>query len=190
MMKATRTAAAAIHTAMGMPRTRPSESQRKFWSAMRTVSPPSMAMAMPTPAKPMPSVVMKVGVLSLICRKPLRKPMKPPSSTAIGTAARPRSRPEISLATSRLVHTAVRATIPSTERSIDPMRMTNVAPMHRTMGIEAELRIRMMLLTVRKLPLNSEIRMKRPTSTASGAHLRQCVRRLTCVAACMRPRAS
>ncbi len=121
----------------------------------------------------MPSVVMNEGVFSFTCRKPLAKPSKPPTATATGTDHRPMAAVVTSLATSMAAITAVTATTPSTDRSIDPIRMTKVMPMQRISGIAALLARRTKLPIEKKLELKSPIRMHSAISTATGAQVRQ-----------------
>ena len=153
---------------------------------MRTVSPPSIAVAMPTPAKPTPSVVMKEGVLSFTCSDAVEEAHDAAGDDGERHRAAARSHKAVmSLATRRLAITAVRATMPSTERSMLPMRMMKVAPMHSTSGMAAELSRRMKLPRVRKLALNRLMRMQSASSTATGAHLppvRQTEMRCRCIA--------
>ena len=163
----------AIQTAIGTSKTRPNERKRNVWSEMRAVNPPSTAVATPIPAKPTPSVVMKEGVFSLTCRNPFRKPRIPPTRMARGTAQRPIEIGEISFTTSKLTITAVTATTPSMERSILPIRITNVVPMHNTSGMAAEFNSLSRLPIVRKLPLNRLITRHNTTRTANGAQSRQ-----------------
>ena len=54
-----------------------------------------------------------------------------------------------------------------------PMRITKVAPMVRTSGIEAVLRRRRKFETVRKFGLKKLTKMHKATSTATGAQSRQ-----------------
>jgi hypothetical protein len=58
------------------------------------------------------------------------------------------------------------------------MRIMNVAPMHRTIGMDAEFSNLTKFPKVRKLLLNRLMRTHSARSTATGAHLRQCPRRV------------
>ena len=69
--------------------------------------------------------------------------------------------------------TAQSATIPSTDRSIDPIKITKVAPMTRTNGIAAALATLIALDTDRKFGLNAEITRHSKTKTPMGAKARQ-----------------
>ncbi len=61
------------------------------------------------------------------------------------------------------------ASMPSTERSTLPNRMTKVAPKASTSGIAAELAIRTKLKKSKKRGLNNPIKRHRTTSARSGA---------------------
>ena len=138
-------------------------------SLMRTAWPPRIALATPTPTNHMPSVAMKDGMRSLTWITPLRKPMAAPTASTIGMPSRPRSLPLAPLSTITLRITAPSASTPSTDRSIEPIRMMNVAPSPSTSGIVAAWAIRTKLERLRKLGLIAAIRMQSATSTATGA---------------------
>jgi hypothetical protein len=59
-----------------------------------------------------------------------------------------------------------------------PMRIMKVAPMHRMIGMDAEFSSLTKFPKVRKFPLNRLMRTHSARSTATGAHLRQCPRRV------------
>ena len=101
---------------------------------------------------------------------PLMKPTAAPTTSTASTARRPRSLPLAPLRTNIDRMTADSVSPPSTDRSIDPIRIMNVAPMPRTSGIMAERPIRTKLPKVRKLGLMKVIMMHRSTSTRTGAH--------------------
>src|SRR5690349_2392507 len=63
--------------------------------------------------------------------------------------------------------------MPSIDRSMLPIRMMKVAPMHSTMGMAAALSRRRKFEIDRKLELNRLMRTHRASSTATGAHTRQ-----------------
>src|SRR5260370_15354548 len=65
--------------------------------------------------------------------------------------------------------TAPSASMPSTERSTLPNRMTKVAPKASTSGIAAELAIRTKLKKSKKRGLNNPIKRHRTTIARSGA---------------------
>ena len=65
--------------------------------------------------------------------------------------------------------TAAEVSTPSTERSIEPMRMMKVAPIPSTSGIIADWLIRTALPKERKLGLMSAMPAQSASSTASGA---------------------
>src|SRR6185437_1500548 len=85
----------------------------------------------------------------------------------------------VSFSTRRLRSTAVNATTPSTERSMLPMRMTNVPPMQSTSGTAAELSNPTRFMIEMKLGLKTLIRTQSAKRTATGAQLRQRVTRET-----------
>ena len=60
----------------------------------------------------MPSVVMKEGILSLVCRMPVSRPAAPPMATLIGTIHRPTSLVVNRLLLSSPTKTAQSATVP------------------------------------------------------------------------------
>ncbi len=65
--------------------------------------------------------------------------------------------------------TAAEVSTPSTERSIEPMRMMKVAPIPSTSGIIADWLIRTALPKERKFGLITAMMAQSATSTASGA---------------------
>ncbi len=81
----------------------------------------------------------------------------------------PRSLPLAPFMTIRLRITAPRARTPSTERSIEPIRMTKVAPSPRTSGIIAAWQMRTKLEKLRKLGLIAAMMAHSTTSTTTGA---------------------
>ena len=77
------------------------------------------------------------------------------------------------MATSDAVMTAHNATIPSTDRSMEPINITKVAPMTNTNGIAAALATLMALDTDRKFGLNTVITRHSRIKTPTGAKARQ-----------------
>ena len=70
---------------------------------------------------------------------------------------------------------AATESVPSTDRSILPIRMTKVSPIASVSGTAAELATRIRLRSSMKLGLAIAISMHNAISTASGARLRQCL---------------
>src|SRR5258708_36560830 len=95
--------------------------------------------------------------------------MVAPAMTAKIGAAQPKEFWFISLRTKMATTTAPSASMPSTERSTLPNRMTKVAPKASTSGIAAELAIRTKLKKSKKRGLNNPIRSDRTSSARSGA---------------------
>ena len=132
--------------------------------------PPSIALATPTPMNQMPSVVMKDGTLRRMWMTPLMKPTPAPTARTTSIATRPRSLPLAPFSTSIDRITAESVSTPSTERSIDPIRMMKVAPIPSTNGIIAAWLMRTKLPKLRKFGLMMLMITHSRTSTTTGAH--------------------
>ena len=135
----------------------------------RTVTPPRIAFAVPTPTNHMPSVAMNDGILSPTWTRPFTKPSTAPSASTSNTPSRPKSLSFAPFSTTSDRITAPKATTPSMDRSMLPMMITKVTPSPRMSGIAAELATRTRLRTERKFGLMRPMMTHSATSTRSGA---------------------
>ena len=147
---------------------------RIIGSLMRTAMPPRSAFATPTPMNQVPSVAMKEGILSRTWIDAVDE-----ADRRADDQHQPRRRGGRSRWRSRRSAPASRASprpsvrMPSTERSIEPIRMMKVAPMPSTSGIIAAWLIRTELPSDRKFGLIAAMMTQSATSTASGAQARK-----------------
>ena len=133
--------------------------------------PPSSALAAPTPMNQVPRVIMKDGTLRLTWTTPLTNPTAAPTRSTSNTARMPRLLEFAPLRTSIDRMTALSARMPSTERSIEPINMMNVAPTPRTSGIIADCAIRTKFPALRKFGLINVMSAHNRTSTTTGAQV-------------------
>ena len=92
---------------------------------------------MPSPTYQVPSVTTKDGTLSLACMTPDRTPSPTPMPMATTQAQAPMSVSCRVLADSRIHAIPAAPMAPSTDRSIDPIWITSVAPTTMISGTEA-----------------------------------------------------
>ena len=101
---------------------------------------------------------------------PFTSPTKAPTASTRSTATMPRSLSFIPLSTVIDRITAARVSTPSTDRSIEPIRMMKVSPMPRTSGIAASWLIRTKFPKLRKFRLMEATMTHSRTRTIAGAH--------------------
>lgn len=171
MNQATNRKTPATYTIRGNPRTRSVRRDRNTSSSMRIRSPPVIIMASPVPTKPIASEAMKDGILSLTWISPLTKPRAAPTSIATGNANQAQLAKALpSHRKQNAKETAQTYTVPSIDRSIEPMIMTNVTPVATMSAGDAAIRIRAKFRVEKN---RGSITAKKPQSairTRSGAH--------------------